>query len=419
MSKHAKDRRPYLPPVNRIELSENNLRSRWILLIALVLVGILSIGFGIHYALDVQPGWNEIQEICDEPNYSKEFHFMYDFSRTGGNATAVNKEISLLYSEAMEEAYRIFSKDAQIEGFSNLYYLNRHPNETVTVNETLYQALALLDEYNNRFIFLAPVYVEYNRVFISDSDAEAKLYDPQFDSDAAEYIAQLMGYISEESAVDLELLADNQVKLHISEDYLSFAEEYGIEEFLDLGWLRNAFVADYVAERLTEKGYTSGYLASFDGYTRSLAEAGELDVNIFHRMGTDIYAPAKMTYAAPMSIVTMRDYPVSELDRWTFHVYEDGTITSSFISPENGNCGTSLSDLTCYAESIGCAELLVKMLAVLFAPNFNETVLLDLADEGVHSIWCEDQLLYHTQQQPRLTILENAQGIRYKTSQIS
>ena len=419
MSRHAKDRRPYLPPVNRIELSEQNTRRRWVLLIALMVVAVVSIGLGIHYALEVDPGWHDIQTLCDEPNYSDEFVLMYDFSGTEGNAAADQKTLALLYSDAMEESYRIFDKDAQVEGRKNLHYLSTHPNETVTVDAPLYEALHLLTSYENRCIYLAPVYAEYSRVVNAETEVEAMLYDPRFDPDAAAYIAQLMVFAGEESAVNLELFGSNQVRLHVSEAYLAFAQANEILEFLALGWMRNAFVADYVAQTLIARGFTAGYLASFDGFTRSLSDAGELNLNIFHREGKDIYAPAKMTYQAPMSIVSLRDYPLSDMDRWTYFVYEDATITSMLIDPEDGDCETGISALTCYGQNTGCAEILMQMLPTFFADSFDGDSLKAIYADGIYAIWCDTGILYYNQENLALEILENAQGIRYKTEFVS
>ena len=419
MSRHAKDRRPYLPPINRIELSDQNTRRRWALLIALMVVAVVSIGLGIHYALEVDPGWHDIQAICDEPNYSGEFVLMYDFSKVEGNAAADQKTLTLLYSDAMEEAYRIFDKDADVEGRKNLHYLSTHPNETVTVDAPLYEALHLLTESENRCIYLAPVYAEYSRVLNAETEVEARSYDPRFDPEAAEYIEQLMGFVGEKEAVNLELLGSNQVRLQVSDGYLAFAQANEILEYLDLGWMRNAFVADYVAAILTDRGYTAGYLASFDGFTRSLSDAGELNLNIFHREGSDIYAPAKMTYQAPMSIVFFRDYPLSDLDRWTYFVYEDGSITSLVVDPENGVSETCIPDLTCYGSGTGCAQILLKMLPVIFDDSFDAGSLQDMQTDGISAVWCNAGILYYNQENLMLETLENAQGIRYKTEFIS
>ena len=48
------------------------------------------------------------------------------------------------------KAYEIFSADESFEDVVNLYELNQHPGEVLTVEEPLYQALELLETYGNR-----------------------------------------------------------------------------------------------------------------------------------------------------------------------------------------------------------------------------------------------------------------------------
>ena len=235
MSKHARDRRPHLRPVTRIELSEENIRIRWILIAVFLSIAVVSIGMGLYGFLNTQPGWNEVTVTSDQPNCGTEFTLMYDFSDAGGNASAVNKSLTELYSGAAEKAYKLFSPDVTEEGLHNLAYLNAHVNEVVTVEETLYQAFALLAEYENRLVYLAPVYREYDRIFRSESDMEAENYDPAKNSEVMAYISELVTYSSDPERIDLELLGDNQIRLNVAEKYLAFAQENGIEAFLDFG----------------------------------------------------------------------------------------------------------------------------------------------------------------------------------------
>lgn len=414
MSKKGKDYRPYLPPVTKIELSEKNIRQRWILTVVLILIAAVSIAMGIHYALDVQPGWNPVSAVCDEPNYSSEFQLMYDFSQTGGDAAAINKELSALYSQVMEDAYRLFSKDAELEGVRNLHYLSRHVNEPVKVEPALYNVLVRLTEYENRCIFLAPVYVEYNRVFNAESDGEAVLYDPAFSEETADYIRQLMTYLADSDMIGLEFPGGDQVVLKVSPEYLAFAEENGITEFLDLGWMRNAFVADYAADKLLEKGFSSGYLVSFDGYSRYLSEKGQpLDFIVYDRQGRDIYAPGRLTYDGKRSMVYLRDYPLGSQDRWSYHVYEDGTVTSTLIDPASGISRSAAHNLVGYARDLGCADILLEMAPVFFGDSLTAKALAPMKDKGIYSIWCEEFNLCYNEAGLEVALQENKDGVRY------
>lgn len=412
MSKNGRDRRPYLPPVTRIELSEDNIKMRWILLAVLVVVAAVSLGYGVRQMLTVQPDWNAVEATCDAPNYSTEFTFMYDFSESGGNAAAVNKQIISIYSHALEEAFRIFSKDAEVEEFHNLQDLNSQINQEIEIHETLYSALELLNRYDNRCIFLAPVYVEYNRVFNSESEGEALVYDPQQNPQVMEFIRQAVSYIADENHIRLELLGENRVRLAVSEEYCAFAQEMGIEEFLDLGWMRNAFVADYLAAQLTQQGFTNGYLASFDGYTCNLG-ANDLSFNLYDRQENHIYVPGKLVYSGSRSMVFLRDYPLSEMDRWAYRVYQDGRIVSALINPKDGTNRNSVANLVSYSEQTGCAEVLMEMLAVYMADAFEESAVMRMAQKGIYSIWCEGNTVYYNDANLQLETVRNEDGVIY------
>ncbi len=49
----------------------------------------------------------------------------------------------------------------------------------------------------------------------------------------------------------------------------------GIGSFIDFSWMRNAFIADYLAEGLAARGFGKGALTSFDGFARNLEQGGE------------------------------------------------------------------------------------------------------------------------------------------------
>ena len=419
MSKHARDRRPHLRPVTRIELSEENIRIRWILIAVFLSIAVVSIGMGLYGFLNTQPGWNEVTVTSDQPNCGTEFTLMYDFSDAGGNASAVNKSLTELYSGAAEKAYKLFSPDVTEEGLHNLAYLNAHVNEVVTVEETLYQAFALLAEYENRLVYLAPVYREYDRIFRSESDMEAENYDPAKNSEVMAYISELVTYSSDPERIDLELLGDNQIRLNVAEKYLAFAQENGIEAFLDFGWMKNAFVADYLAENLSQQGFTNGYLASYDGFTRNLDTRGkEFTFHVFDREGISVYMPAMAGYSSPLSIVYLRDYPMETLDRWRYYAYENGEIATALIDPTDGVSKAAVSDLVSYSQNMGCADILMALIPLYLTEELETDAVKTLREAGIHSIWCRERTLYHTDSAIALQLMPDDAGKYYEKTLI-
>ncbi|MBQ3103540.1 MAG: hypothetical protein IJC58_04560 [Oscillospiraceae bacterium] len=193
-------RTPHVKPVIRLELEDGKTRSRVILVLVLLAIGAIALIYGLFGLLNTQPGWQAIEASSTQRNCSQDFVINYDFSDVGGAASAQYKQLSELYGEASERAFQVFTPDEQPEGVHNLRYLNDHLNEAVTVDEILYDALSLVHEYGNRAIYLAPVYVEYNRIFYSESEAQAIAADPGQNPEQ-------MRYITERAGIESELLA--------------------------------------------------------------------------------------------------------------------------------------------------------------------------------------------------------------------
>ena len=400
---------PYVKPVKRVELSEWNVRVRMILIVVFLSIAVVAIVSGIRSVLRTEPGWQEVVAKSDQPNCSEDFVLNYDFSGSGSGATAQFKTLTALYTTACEDAFRCFSPDVQGSGSANVHDLNAHPNEIVTVDSLLYNALALAQQYQNRGIFLGGIYAEYGRIFYAETEVEAELYDPSQNAEQRAYIAELASYANDPAMIDVQLLGDNQVKLLVSEEYLACAEENEIVNFVDFGWMKNAFIADYLAQILMDNGFTNGYLASFDGFTRNLDQRGNsYSVNIFDRDSDGISMPAVLTYTAPASLVFLRDYPMGKADVWQYYAFQNGRIVNLMIDPLDGMNKAAVDSLFAYTGSQSCAEVLLQLVPVVIADVFSEAQLQTLATEGVHSIWCEGQNLLYTDHEVNLTVADAA-----------
>ena len=387
MSKNARDRRPYIKPVEKVELSEANIKFRWIAIAVLLAVAAVSIGYGFYSALSTEPGWQEVTSLSNEVNCGGDFQLMYDFGADGVNPTAAYKKLETLYGELTVSAYRLFSSEA--EGTDNLYHVNSHVNEVVTVAPELYGALEQISMSDSRHPYMGPVADLYTPVFLSANDVEAAIYDPMKDTDLKEQAALTAAFCRDAQMIQLEALGANRVRLNVDDAYLAYAKENGIETFLDLGWMTNAFIIDYMADVLAAEGYTYGFLSSYDGFTRNMdSRDGKFSLNIFHRRDNSVYMPAMLEYTGPMSLVSLRDYPQSERDMWNYHAYEDGTITTVYVDPADGASKSATDAITAYSRNMGCGEIALKLAPVFIADEFDAYALEVLVQEGIESVRC-------------------------------
>ena len=395
-----RDKRPYVPPVKKITLSESNPKLRVIAIVVCLLIAGAALAIGLTGLLNRDSGWQVVESTSSQRNLSGEFILRYDFSRSGANAPADRRTLSQLYTEVMEHAYAVFST-AEV-GSGGLADINASPNEAVAVDPVLYDALETVRRSGSRYLYLAPAYVEYNRVFRAETPEIAAQYVPSRDAELADYLRQIASFASNPAHVNVELLGENRVCLQVSEDYLAFAETNEIDGFLDFGWTKNAFVTDYVAEQMLQKGYTAGYITSYDGFTRNLDDAGSYSINVFSRLDNAVNLPAVLEYTGPMSLVVLKDYGMTEQDSRRYRALPDGSVVTAMLDPADGRSKSAVHDLLCCSKELSCAELLLQAAPYYVADMWDSNALQTLEEKGIHAVWSEDTVLHRTDAELRL-----------------
>lgn len=440
MKRTVRDNRdlPHPKPVEKIALSDKGTRLRLVLVIVLVLVAVAAFVYGVVSMLGAEDGWTTIEaESSADINCGSEFVFQYRLGAGGLSATAEKKAVTALYTEAVVKAYRLFNNDAEgsaadggsgaddvdaagggnaVNGDSeilehNVRYLNSHPNEEIQVDGVLYRAFALCEEYGNRNLYLAPVYEQYDSLFYCAEDWETESFDPLQNAELAADFKELAAYARDAEKVRVELLGNNTVRLYVSEDYLQYARQEFITGFIDFYWMKNAFIADYVAELMIENGFTNGCLSSYDGFRRNLDDSEtEYSLGMYDRVGNTVYPAAVMRYSGRRSVVCLRDFGMNSLDFQHYYELENGQIRTAYLDVADGLCRAAAASLLCYSDSQGCAELLLQMIPVYIADTFRVEKLPE------YSVYCADEVIYHDDPQLVLTDLYADEMVQYKSS---
>lgn len=391
---------PHPKPVQKVELSENHIKLRIVLTVVFLVIGVSALVYGVLSFLGGgDGGWQEISASTSGENHcGGEFVFQYDVGGSGLSVRTEYRQLTDLYTETMIHAYQLFHTQSPFDGITNLYTINHHPGEALTVEPVLYEAFQMLEESGRRELYLGPAYVQYNNLFYCQSDEQTMEFDPFVNQEAATYYQELASYARDPESVRLELLGDNQVRLALSEDYARYAEEEGITDFLDFYWLRNAFIIDYVADTLAAQGFTRGVLSSYDGFTRNLDQRGiDYSYNLFDRQGQVIYPAGTLQYSRPISMVFLRDYPMNSLDAMHYYELESGEIRFPYVDVRNGLCRASLHNLVGYSYEESCAEVLLALLPAYIADNFDASSLQEWFGEGIYSIYCQDGVIHPTE----------------------
>lgn len=396
--KSAPNDRPVIDKTIHIPLPENKLKLRTALVIALIVLAVASFAFGINSLVGTDAGMAEITVLSGEMNAGDDFTFYYNLGFGGADATDERREVRSLYSQAATDALEIFSSDVEAEGGGNLYYLNSRPNEDVAVDGALYSALEQLEGSGTRYHYLAPLYEQYYAMFNSASDAEAAEYDPRLNDAQAEFFSQIAAFASDSGEIALELLGDNKVRLHVSEEYMRFAEANGVTTFIDLTWMKNAFIADYIAQELIDAGYTHGALISDDGFMCCLDDetGAEYSFTFSHRDGTTITNLSTLQFSGTVSIAYLHDYPLESGNSGGYYLYSDGTLRSAFLDTADGLDRSCVPELAAYSFEDGCAGLALRLAPVFISSDLDMNELAELEKDGITVYYTQDGVLCST-----------------------
>lgn len=391
--------------LHHFELSDKNRAVRWSLVIILLVIAAVALTAGLKSALYTPAGWQTVRVNTTALNCGDEFVLQYELGAGETSATAEKKALEAAYGKIVENAWKLFFNEAGDTDLQGMHTLNLHPNEQITVDAGLYPALEQIVNSGNRALYLAPVYAEYNRVFYSESEAFAREFDPGQNEEQRAYVQLLANYANDPLAIELVLCGENQVVLQVSQEYLSFAKENELRHLVDFGWLRNAFIVDYIASELTKSGFTNGSISSVDGFARNMDQRGNpYSLNLFNRVSEGIDLAAVMDYTAPKSLVTLRNYPMYALEDWRYYSFSDGRIVTAMIDPVDGQSKSSLDNLVSYSPELSAGELALAVMPVYVADTFSEDALNALATQGIYSVWFQGTQVRYNQSDLKVTV---------------
>ncbi|MBE5890377.1 MAG: hypothetical protein E7282_05330 [Lachnospiraceae bacterium] len=396
MSKrYAKDRTKerYGPKIEKVNISEKYFWPRVIAAGVLLVIGGITLGYSCSKFFGADSGWQEIStDSSEEINYGSEFTLYYNIGASGVRAGVESRELTALYTQAQIDAYAYFNSDQESGEYANIYDINQSPNTVLTVSDALYQAFETMEAYDARWMYLGPIYASYSNLFSSEDDVIAEDYDPYQNTELETYYAQIAAYAADESQISIELLGDNQVRLNVSDEYMSFITANGIDQLIEFDYMRNAFVSDYVAGVLADAGYTNGCLTSYDGYINYLDD-GEYSYSytIYDRDGTSIQNIAEGSIAGMKSAVVFKDFAVADLENYRYYIYSDGTARTSYISIEDGKDYAATPYLYAASDCKSCAEVLLQMLPVYVQNEFDADAAFALESEGIYALYTKDQ----------------------------
>lgn len=393
-------------PVQKVQLSEKNVGRRIVLVVLFLAIGSGFLVYGFMNFLRGDSGWREISvKAGSELNCSEDFTLKYNVGAGGVSAGGEAKALSLIYTDAAVKGYRLFNIDESFDDVTNLYDINQHPNEVMTVDPVLYDALKKVSDANCREIYLGPLYASLENLCMSNDDAVAAQFDPEKDDDAAEEAAAVAAFAQNPDDISMKFPGENQVCLHVSDAYQAYAAEMGYTAYLDFFWMKNAFLIDYLADTIRGEGYQLGIISSKDGFVRCLDETGEKEYQypLYHLSGNEIQSHGTMTYEGPKSIVFFHAYQAGSPDTYRYYQYQDRTMRTPYLSASDGKDHTAASELLVYSGEYGCADTLLAALSDYQAESLSGESLKTLASQKIYSVWFENNEIQTTDEKFSVT----------------
>ena len=376
----------------------------------LLAMGLGLVAYAVTQLFTPQSEWITVEAGVEEgATCGGEFTFLYRLGAEGLSPREERRAVTECYTQLCRKAYQMFQTRETFGVVTSLRTINSQPNTALEVEPALYRALWEMEESGSRALYLGPIYERYEGVFFCQEDRELADFDPRLNEEIRREFQTIADFANDPDSIQLELLGEGRVCLRVSEEYLAWAQREDIDTFIDFAWMRNAFVADYLARELEFAGYGRGVLSSYDGFVRNM-DSEAYTLLLYDRQGQTVYTAAEIAYQGPQSAVSLRNFPVSELDSWRFYQLENGGIRTWYLDPADGLCRSAVPSLTCYGTDWGCGEILLAMLPVYVADELRTEELDRLAEAGVQSVYCQGGVIYHTDPQLPLTELREAPG---------
>lgn len=370
---------------NLIENKSGFGKKEWIrlaIVIALIAIAVSAFGYGVSQFFTAENGYREIEFSGNVANCSSDFIFTYNLGVSGKSPTAELKAVTNLYSEKATFYYRVFNSTETFDGINNVASINGSPNRELEVPSELYEALKKASSDGRRDIFLGPVYEYYECLFNSDYDEDAATWDPQKNGDLKNDIDRALAYINSDEHVRLEFNGGRKVVLFVSKEYLDFAEETGVNTYIDFYWMKNAVIVDLMAHDMETAGFTHGAISSKDGFVRNFDSSDpEYAFDFLFEQSGYLYSAGQLKYNGKASIVSLHTFLIDSMEEQYYYKYEDGTQILRYISCEDALPHGYGSDVVAYAKDRDCFDILLSI-----SPYYLSDSIADFSSDTVGTI---------------------------------
>lgn len=346
---------------------------RLIAVIVLAAVGASGIAIGIGGLLTTGKGVKTVEAHDGAVGCAPELVFTYELGVSGMSSTAEYKALRNIYTEKTTYYYRLFHPTLSFSDTVNLASLNSSPNTEIVLPAELCSSLEKAASDPGRNIFLAPAFAYYETLWSSSYDEDAATWDPARNTQMRSFYDALIPFVGSDEHVSLEFRGDGKVVLRVSDEYLAFAEERGIEAFVDFCWMKNAYIVDLLADGLVSLGYRHGAIASKDGFARNFDSSDTRYVSGFYieKDGKTVSAGG-LVYGSGVAFCSLRRFALDGFEENFCYTYRDGTVVSRYIGVSDLLPHDASGPATAFSTRLGCSDLLLRLLPLYMSDRCRE-----------------------------------------------
>lgn len=300
---------------------------RLILFILVVIIAMGSFTIGVIQYLHRDSGYYDVEYSAQTKPTLFESGVHLRYYAEGGSAqirTEV-REVQSAFSDALLWIYQQLDEKHTYEGVTNPASLNAAPGEWIEISKeleaVLREALKYTQAGEGYSLFSGPLHREWEILRYLDEPGD---FDPLNSPEERDILDRLTAFISQPDTFSLEI-EDGKARLTVSEAYQSWAEEAEIAApILDLNLVKDAYLLQYTARSLWERGYTAGYLYTDSGLSILLNPTGETAYQIPGCLDGEAVAAGEISLPSPSAFCQFTACPLKDEKYGYYAVEQNG-----------------------------------------------------------------------------------------------
>ena len=190
------------------------------------------------------------------------YNFSYYLDDGDGNK---KNALEKLYSESFDKIYELIDEYENIENLNNIYYINNHINEDITIDPILYNYLKKVYDLNPKYILSGSLYDYWwqmtNTIYPEQRDEIDPINDLEIKSSIDYFVNTSINHIS------LDFKDNNVIRLNVDNEYKIVSDN---DKYISFSLFYKPVILDYIKNQLNDKGYSNGYIVTLDGFYQDL-----------------------------------------------------------------------------------------------------------------------------------------------------